>query len=54
MVDNFKLLLLLVLDMLFEDDEDELCGIEDEMIMFFGLLFLKYCKIFFFYLIMGK
>lgn len=41
MADNFKLLLLPVLDMLFEDDEDELCGTEDEMITLFGPLLLK-------------
>lgn len=41
MADNFKLLLLPVLDMLFEDDEDELCSTEDEMITFFGPLLVK-------------
>lgn len=54
MADNFKLLLLPVLDMLFEDDEDERCGTEDEMITLFGPLLLKHCKTFFLYLIMGK
>lgn len=41
MADNFKLLLLPELDMLFADDEDELCGTEDEMITFIGPLLVK-------------
>lgn len=33
--------LLPVLDMLFEDDEDNLCGTADEMIILFGTLLVK-------------
>lgn len=36
MADKFKLLLLPVLDMLFEDDKDNICGTADEMIILFG------------------